>query len=144
MKIIFITALVSIGLFSCGESYKNRITTTTALAVPSFETDTFFMLKINDRQIWRVNDVSLLKTWDWFPVILIKGDDSSQILHGKFHVYEYYISQRTWTNTYYDYYATNGVESIEFNTKNTKYINKGDSVYCFYQKRVCFKEKQIE
>jgi hypothetical protein len=142
MKRIIIAALISIGLSSCGEDKINIIYSTT-LAVPSFETDTFFMLKINDRQIWRVNDVSLLKTWNYFPVILIKGDDSSQILHGKFHVYEYYIS-RDWTHTYYDYYATNGVESIEFNTKNTSYIKIGDSVYCFYQKQVCFKAKQIK
>lgn len=136
-------ALVCLGFASCNDYF---VTITTDLATPSYKTDSFFMLKVDKNQIWKVNDVSLLKTWQAFPVIRISGDDSSQILRGKFWVYEVSTHRYTFNGRYTDYFCydvTNGVEAIEFEA-NTPDIKIGDSVYCFYQKRVCFKPKNIK
>jgi hypothetical protein len=139
MKKIVLFALIGIILMSCGGS--SKIETNSQLATVGYKTDSFFMLKLSDNELWKITDVSLLKTWSSFPVILVSGDDSSQILRGKFYVY----NTTFWRSRYYDHYynyLTNGLENLEFES-NVNNLKIGDSFYVFYHKRACFKPKKI-
>ena len=142
MKKISLFALIGIILMSCGSVNSDELTTISDLGTIGYKTDSFFMLQLGNNEFWKINDVSLLKTWTSFPVIRISGDDSSQILRGKFYVYNI----NTYNIRYYDSYSnylTNGLENLKFETYN-RHLKIGDSVYVFYHKQACFKPKQVK
>jgi len=137
--IIILTTLLLSGCFKdTGFTYSNYGTI-------SFKTDSFFNIKTDIGETFKIEDTSIEK---WQPFLFITNSkDTSKLLRGIFTVYD----SNRWTNRYnsgYYIYLTDGIKNLRFETDDRwqQSINYpiGTKVYVFYQKSTCTNPKTIK